>query len=90
MYNGEVIASESSTHHGLYDKWTLWAHLPHDTDWTLKAIKESVTLILWNRRSPTETLPEKLIKNCMLFIMRNGIQPTWEDEKNASSWLFFI
>ena len=85
----EVIASESSTHHGLYDKWTLWAHLPHDTDWTLKSYKriydfdtveQAITL--------TETLPEKLIKNCMLFIMRNGIQPTWEDEKNASGGCF--
>ena len=21
--------------HPLHDKWVLWAHLPHDTDWTL-------------------------------------------------------
>ena len=36
----EVIAEKSSTNHNLYDKWTLWAHLPHDTDWTLKSYKE--------------------------------------------------
>ena len=23
--------------HKLYDKWALWAHLPHDTDWSLKS-----------------------------------------------------
>jgi len=21
----------------LSDKWTLWAHLPHDTDWSMKS-----------------------------------------------------
>ena len=24
-------------HHALSDKWVLWAHLPHDTDWSLKS-----------------------------------------------------
>ena len=85
----EVIAEQGSTDHALSDKWTLWAHLPHDTDWTLKSYKkifdfetveQAITL--------TETLPEKLIKNCMLFIMRDGIQPTWEDERNASGGCF--
>ncbi len=23
--------------HLLYDKWVLWAHLPHDTDWSVKS-----------------------------------------------------
>ena len=23
--------------HLLSDKWILWAHLPHDTDWSLKS-----------------------------------------------------
>jgi hypothetical protein len=24
--------------HPLYDKWTFYAHLPHDTDWTMVQI----------------------------------------------------
>jgi hypothetical protein len=85
----DVIVEEGSTNHQLYDKWTLWAHLPHDTDWTLgsykqifnfESVEQAITL--------TETLPEKLIKNCMLFIMRDGIQPTWEDERNTSGGCF--
>ena len=28
--------SSSQTHH-LIDKWVLWAHLPHNTDWSLKS-----------------------------------------------------
>ena len=29
--------SVSEHRHLLSDKWVLWAHLPHDTDWTLKS-----------------------------------------------------
>ena len=36
----------------------------------------------------TETLPELLIKNCMLFIMREGISPVWEDPKNRHGGCF--
>lgn len=80
---------EETEEHQLSTQWTLWAHLPHDTDWSLKSYKkiqdvhsveETVTL--------TETLPHKMIKNCMLFWMRTGITPTWEDEKNRSGGCF--
>ena len=29
-----------ATHHELSDKWVLWAHLPHDTSWTLESYKK--------------------------------------------------
>ena len=39
----EAQAQESATTGDkllpLYDKWTLYAHLPHDTDWTLDSYK---------------------------------------------------
>ena len=35
-----------------------------------------------------ETIPDTLVKNCMLFIMRNGIKPTWEDPKNRDGGCF--
>jgi len=77
------------SYHKLYDNWTLWAHLPHDTDWTVKSYKEififdSVEKII----ALFESLPEKLIKNCMLFLMRDGIHPTWEDPKNRKGGCF--
>ena len=31
---------------------------------------------------------EKMIKNCMLFLMRKDINPTWEDEKNCKGGCF--
>ena len=33
-------------------------------------------------------MPEKLIKNCMLFLMRSGINPTWEDPANKEGGCF--
>ena len=33
-------------------------------------------------------IPEKLVKNCMLFLMRDGIQPMWEDPKNSKGGCF--
>lgn len=28
---------ESNNFHKLSDTWILWAHLPHDTDWSIKS-----------------------------------------------------
>ena len=70
-------------------KWNLWAHLPHDTDWTPTSYKKIYTFTTIEETiAITEYLPETLIKNCMLFIMRVGIIPTWEDPKNRNGGCF--
>ena len=38
-----TVTSQEMTH-PLYDKWVLWAHLPHDTDWSLKSYKKIMTI----------------------------------------------
>ena len=75
--------------HKLLHKWQLWAHLPHDTDWSLKSYKsisniESVEEIM----SLYDSLPDQVIKNCMLFLMLDGVNPTWEDPRNAKGGCF--
>jgi hypothetical protein len=35
-----------------------------------------------------ETIPEEMTTNCMLFIMRDGIKPMWEDPKNKKGGCF--
>jgi hypothetical protein len=73
----------------LESTWVLWAHFPHDTDWTINSYKlvaefdtaESVIAVM-------ETLPEQLVKNCMLFLMKKGIQPIWEDPLNRDGGCF--
>ncbi len=82
-------ASAAPAIHKLQDDWTLWAHLPHDTDWTAKSYKKiltfnSVEAII----ALCETIPEKMVNNCMLFLMRKGIVPMWEDTKNKNGGCF--
>jgi hypothetical protein len=75
--------------HELFDKWVLWAHLPHDTNWTV----QSYTRILgFNTAEDAvaimERTPEVVIKNCMLFLMRSHINPVWEDPANKGGGCF--
>lgn len=81
--------SNKDAFHKLNDKWTLWAHLPHDVNWgvdsykklyTFSTVEEVITLC--------KSLPENLITNCMLFVMRDGILPIWEDKKNSKGGCF--
>jgi len=81
--------STTTNFHKLSDKWTFWAHLPHNTDWTLNGyipittvstIEETVMI--------NETLPSILFENCMLFLMRHNIKPLWEDPYNVNGGYF--
>ena len=37
MEVSQTMESSAVEQHPLHDKWVLWAHLPHDTDWSLKS-----------------------------------------------------
>lgn len=89
MEDSQTMATTDNKYHKLDDKWTLWAHLPHDTDWTVKSYKNIHDFnTVEEAIAVTESLPEKLIKNCMLFLMRYGIMPTWEDPRNRNGGCF--
>ena len=73
----------------LSDTWVLWAHLPHVTDWSLTSyIKIMEIKELNDILSLYKSIPDKMIKNCMLFMMRKGINPTWEDPANCQGGCF--
>ena len=83
------MSANTDTFHKLSDNWTLWAHLPHNTDWTLKSyIPISTFTTIEETIAVTESLPPSLVENCMLFMMRKGIAPTWEDPKNREGGCF--
>ena len=88
----ETTAESSSTidlFHNLTSSWVLWGHLPHNSDWSIKSyIKIGKFATIEDTIAVTETLPSILIENCMLFLMREGIKPTWEDPKNRSGGCF--
>ena len=79
----------NNTFHKLNNKWTLWAHLPHDTDWSLKSYKTIYDVDTVEKAVVLfETFPEQMVKNCMLFVMKENIQPIWEDPKNRTGGCF--
>ncbi len=86
----ETMESPSAVEqHPLHDKWVLWAHLPHDTDWTLTSYIKIMELIYVEEViSLLNSVPALMIKNCMLFFMRKGVNPTWEDSKNKDGGCF--
>lgn len=87
--NLSIVSLDGNQYHILYDKWTLYAHLPHDTDWSIDSYKSLMTIqTLEEGIAIIETLPEIMIKNCMLFLMRKDIKPIWEDEKNRKGGCF--
>ena len=85
-----ILRGESKKQeHLLYDKWVLWAHLPHDTDWSLRSYNKIIELNSVEKViSCINSVPPAMVKNCMLFLMRSGINPTWEDPKNINGGCF--
>jgi hypothetical protein len=89
MEEPHSLVNSAMQQHILSDEWCLWAHLPHDTDWSLNSYKN-----IFNIKTAEETialnemLPSRLVNNCMLFIMRKGITPLWEDPKNRYGGCF--
>tara|TARA_B110000285_G_scaffold198902_1_gene231684 strand:+ start:54 stop:548 length:495 start_codon:yes stop_codon:yes gene_type:complete len=74
----------------LNDKWDLYYHLPTDQNWNLDSYKT----IMKNISSVEEVskinkmIIDNVLRNNMLFLMRNGIDPQWEHEKNRAGGCF--
>ena len=75
--------------HQINNRWCLWGHLPHNTDWGINSYINIATFdSVENTIAVTETLPEILVKNCMLFVMKQNILPMWEDPQNRNGGYF--
>jgi hypothetical protein len=76
--------------HYLIGKWDLYYHLPYIKKWDI----DSYTIImkdidtLEKLVSINKCIPDLIIKQCMLFVMKNGITPRWEDPKNRNGGCF--
>jgi len=74
----------------LLGKWDLYFHLPQDKNWDIKSyniIFNSIST-MENAVLINESLPDKIIKYCMLFSMREGVTPMWEDKANRDGGCF--
>ena len=58
--------------HTLSDKWVLWAHLPHVTDWSNKSYIPIQEICVEEIVSLYNIIPEAMVK-MMLFLMRKDI-----------------
>lgn len=76
--------------HSLNDKWNMYYHLPENKSWELS----SYTVLMGNIDSVEAVIAlnsqihEHVVRNCMLFVMREGITPMWEDPKNRNGGCF--
>jgi hypothetical protein len=81
--------SSCNSYHSIKNKWVLWAHLPQDSDWTFKSYKKVYDFkTLEDAIVITDITPDPLIKSSMLFVMKEGIAPMWEDPKNRNGGCF--
>lgn len=73
----------------LANTYNLYYHLPNDKSWDISSYKiiNSVSTIE-ELISLNENLPKNIIKYCMLFIMKEGIAPMWEDPQNKIGGCF--
>ena len=86
MSGSDTLVQHDVISHELNDTWVLYAHLPHDTDWTLTSYKKILTIKTVEQIiAICEELPEPMIQNCMLFLMRENIKPIWEDKENFNN-----
>lgn len=76
-------------YHPLKSEWMMYAHMPHDTDWSLDSYKPILRINYMEELiALIQTLPEIMVKNCMLFFMRDGVKPIWEDPRNSKGGCF--
>ena len=76
--------------HTLDGKWDLYYHLPHDKNWDLSSYNVIMASIDTVEKvvSLNESIADGVIKNCMMFVMREGITPMWEDPRNRNGGCF--
>ena len=74
----------------LNNKWNLLYHLPNNNNWELESyvpiinnIESADSILLLN-----EKISEVIVTNCMLFVMKEGITPLWEDPQNRKGGCF--
>jgi hypothetical protein len=74
----------------LQNNWNYYYHLPQDKLWTESSYKYIMKDInsLEKLVSINESIPDDVIRFCMLFVMIDDVKPMWEDAKNRNGGCF--
>jgi len=75
--------------HPLADEWTLWHHTPQDNNWKIDSYHVIMEIdTVEQTLALTSELKDFFIKNSMLFLMKKGVKPMWEDPRNCRGGSF--
>jgi len=89
----DKITTNSVTSTPLMYRWTMWYHSPESNIWTSDSYKKIFTITsieeFW---ACYELIKEQYLSLGMFFLMREGIEPTWEDPQNITGgcWSFKV
>ena len=69
----------------LNDKWIIWSHVLTDTNWDNNSYKKIFEINnIFDLKIVNDTINEDFFIHNMIFIMKDGIFPTWEDKNNCN------
>ena len=67
----------------LNDKWIIWSHGSNDSNWENDSYKKIFEINnLFDLKIMNDIINDDYFINNMIFIMKDGIFPTWENEYN--------
>lgn len=74
----------------LNGNWDIYYHLPQETSWSLASYKLIMGSIDTAEKiiALNNAISENIVKYCMIFVMKKGITPMWEDPKNRTGGCF--
>ena len=81
------------TYHQLSNNWVLWYHDPFDTKWDISSYVKITTIdtieLFWGIFNILES---SVLIEGMYFLMKEGIEPLWENELNINGgcWSYRI
>jgi hypothetical protein len=71
------------------DSWKLYIHLTNDPDWSVSSYKVVDTVdTVDGAIALMNNMPQSCVDNGMLFFMRGGVKPVWEDPENRNGGCF--
>lgn len=68
--------------------WTVWFHFPHDTNWTIDSYTQLCTFNTLEMMLAVMKSIETISIHCMVFVMKEDIQPLWEHKRNRGGGAF--
>jgi len=73
----------------LSHNWEIYYHSATDMDWSLSKYEKIAGITsLHDMMAVMENIPENIIKYGMLFFMKHGIKPIYEDSRNKNGGYF--